>query len=122
MSRSADERGLAAPVVVALAGLLTVLTLLGGVLGRLLVDQRRASSAADLAALAGAGALQLGQEPCAAAGRSARSNDAELLSCTISGERVRVTSAVRVPGSPGLIGLVAGSVSVEATAEAGPVR
>ena len=50
MRRRPTEHGLAAPVVVTLTGLLVVLTVLAGVLGRLVVDQRRASSAADLAA------------------------------------------------------------------------
>ncbi len=122
MSRASDEAGLAAPLVVTLAGLLLVLTLLGGVLGRLLVDQRRVSAAADLAALAGAGALQLGREACAAAGRTARSNDAELVTCTVTGEQVVVTAAVRSSGSPGVFGLVGRWVAIEAVAQAGPVR
>ena len=122
MNRPSDQTGLAAPFVVALTGLLVVLTLLGALLGRLLVDQRRVSAAADLAALAGAGALQLGREPCAAAERTARSNDAELLACTVAGDQVVVTAAVRSYDSPGLFALVGTWVSVEAVAEAGPVR
>ena len=122
MNRRSDERGLAAPLVVTLTGLLLVLTLLAGVLGRLLVDQRRVAAAADLAALAGAGALQLDREPCAAAATTARRNGAELLTCTVSGEQVRVTAAVPSSAAPGLLGLVGRSVSVEAAAEAGPVR
>lgn len=121
MSRSADERGLAAPVVVTLTGLLLVLTLVGGVLGRLLVDQRRVSAAADLAALAGAGAMQVHHDACAAAGRTARSNGAALTSCTVSGEQVAVTASLTSTGMAGLFGLLGRTVAVEADALAGPV-
>ena len=122
MNRQVDERGVAAPLVVTLAGFLVVLALLGGLLGRLLVDQRRVSAAADLAALAGAGAVQLGEEPCAAAGRTARDNGAELSDCRVSGEQVVVTAEVHPSASRGLLRLVGRSVAIEATARAGPVR
>ncbi len=116
-----DERGLAAPAVVTLAGLLLVLALVGGGLGRLLVDQRRVSMAADLAALAGAVALQAGRDPCSAAHETAGRNSAELVTCHVSGDRVAVTAALPSPGMAGLLGLVGRSVSIEAQAVAGPV-
>jgi secretion/DNA translocation related TadE-like protein len=118
--RRRDQRGLAAPLVVTLTGLLMVLTLLGGGLGRLLVDQRRVSSAADLAALAGAAALQRGGSPCAAAQRTGQRNGAEIVSCTVTGEHVVVRAAAESPGLSGVLGFT-GRWSVEADARAGPV-
>jgi secretion/DNA translocation related TadE-like protein len=118
---SRDERGLAAPVVVTLTGMLLVLSLLGAGLCRLLVDQRRAASAADLAALSGASALQHGQDACAAAGETALRNQAALVGCSVAGDRVLVRTAVRSPGTGGLLGLLDDAVPVEAEAHAGPV-
>lgn len=120
--RRGDERGLAAPLVVTLAALLLVLALLAGGLGRLLVDQRRAAVAADLAALAGAGALQLGREPCGSARQTAQANGATVVRCVVSGQEVVVGAAVRSSGFAGLLRWAGRSVSVEAEARAGPVR
>lgn len=103
-----DERGSASMLVVVH---LTVLVLLGCALAAvagLVVDQRRAQSAADLAALAGATSLARGADGCAAAGSSAAANDARLTGCTVSGRDVRVE--VSVPGprwlgrTPSLVG------------------
>jgi secretion/DNA translocation related TadE-like protein len=116
-----DERGVAAPIVVTLIGLLLVLSLLGTGLCRLLVDQRRAASAADLAALAGATALQYGRDACEAAAATAGRNDAELVGCSVAGEEVRVRTAVRSPGPGGLLGALDGVVAIEAEGHAGPV-
>ena len=116
----ADQSGVAAPFVVSLAALVLGLAVLGGGLGRLLVDQRRASSAADLAALAGAGALQRGDDACVAAAGTARRNRAELVSCTVTADQVHVRTAVRLTGMSGLLGLLE-DTSVEADALAGPV-
>ena len=115
-----DQRGVAAPFVVSLAALVLALAVLGGGLGRLLIDQRRASSAADLAALAGAGALQRGEDGCVAAVRTAVRNRAELVSCTVTGDQVQVRAAVQLTGMTGLLRLLEGQ-SVEAVARAGPV-
>lgn len=120
MRRRLDERGLAAPLVVTLTGLLLVVALVGTGLGRLLVDQRRVSAAADLAALAAAGAVQRGQEPCAEAVVVAGRNGSTLKSCAVSGEHVVVRAALRSPAFEGLLGLTGRSVSVEADARAGP--
>jgi secretion/DNA translocation related TadE-like protein len=115
VSRIRDERGFAAPVSVTLAGLLVVVTVLASAMGRLLVDQRRAAAAADLAALAAASAVQLGGHPCEAARTSAESNGARLVRCEVDGERALVESRLT---SPTLLGRV---VQVRATAHAGPV-
>lgn len=119
--RHLDEHGLAAPLVVTLTGLLLVVTLIGGGLGQLLVDQRRVSAAADLAALAGAGAQQRGQSPCRTAALVAGRNGSTLVGCTVSGTEVVVRAAVRSSAFVGLLRLAGRSVSVEADARAGPV-
>ena len=111
---SRGEGGWATPVVVALTGVLVTVTLVAAVLGRLLVEHRQAGVAADLAALAGAVAVQHGGDGCAAAAESARHNGAELLGCVVEGERVRVEAAV---GARELWGR---RIQVRATAHAGP--
>lgn len=75
------------------AGAAVLLVLVTGVLllvGAALAGSSRARTAADLAALAGAGELLRGARgsACATAGTVARDNGAELLSCTVD------------PGSP----------------------
>lgn len=52
---------------------------------------RVAQSAADLAALAGANALQQGEDPCGHAGKVARANRATLRSCAVEGWTVSVS-------------------------------
>jgi secretion/DNA translocation related TadE-like protein len=116
MRRADDERGLAAPVVVTVAGLLVVVTLVAAALGRLLVDHRRVSAAADLAALAGATAVQLGRPPCAAAQRIAADNGVRLAGCTVHGDRVRVHASLTAPTMLDRV------VRLRATAYAGPTE
>ncbi len=93
MSR-ADERGLAAPLVVSLAGVLTFVTLAGAALGRVAVDQRRAAAAGDLAALAGATALQYGRPGCPAARDTAADNGALLARCQEHDDTIQVEVVV----------------------------
>lgn len=109
------EAGAATVVAVTLGCVLVVVTLAATALGRLLVDHRRAAMAADLAALAGAGAVQRGADGCAAAQGNADVNEAQVLTCVVRGEEVRVS--VRV-GSFAVLGQV---VSPRAWARAGPV-
>ena len=73
-----------------LVGVLAFATVLVAALGGVVADQRRVASAADLAALAGAGALQDGADPCAAARSSADRNGARLGWCSVDGEVVTV--------------------------------
>ena len=108
------EAGLAAPLVVALAGVVLLAAIATAALGRLLVDQRRAAAAADLAALAGATALQHGGDGCAAARRTADANGANLTGCSLSGQRIQVSAAL---DSPTLLGRL---VQVRVEAAAGP--
>lgn len=111
---SRGEGGWATPVVVALTGVLLTVTLAAAVLGRLLVEHRRAAVAADLAALAGAVAVQHGLDGCAAATESTHLNGAELLGCTVDGERVLVDTGVAAHELWGR------RIQVRATAHAGP--
>ena len=80
---------------------------------------QQARRAADLAALAGAGAYAAGRDPCAAARVIATSNRAGLVRCRVSGApqafavtvRVSVALHPRVTGGPRAVGAdaVAGS-------------
>jgi len=79
--------------------MLVVLGVVGAVaadLGGLLVAKRRAAAAADLAALAGAGAVQHGNPGCTAAATTAGANQARVLSCRQDGDVVEVEVAVTV--------------------------
>jgi len=78
---------------------LGVLVLVGAALGvttALVRAHRSAQSAADLAALAAAGAVGQRADPCAAAADLALRNDARLTGCAVVGRDVRV--AVEVAG------------------------
>jgi secretion/DNA translocation related TadE-like protein len=108
------EAGLAVPVVVAGIALLATAALVVALLGRLLADQRRAAAAADLAALAGAAAAQFGEEACAAAEDSARSNGARLTWCVVDGDRVQVRATHRS------LAVLGRTLGVSAEAHAGP--
>ncbi|OBJ70762.1 helicase [Mycobacterium sp. 1274756.6] len=93
-----------------------LLTVTGGIacLGSVIVARHRAQAAADLAALAAAGALPAG--PAAACSSAAMVVDrmrATLAGCRV--ENLEVVVAVRVP-----VPLVTGGVVSAATARAGP--
>ncbi|TIC78576.1 Rv3654c family TadE-like protein [Nocardioides sp. GY 10127] len=108
------DRGAAAVVAVALVGVLAVvgygLALVAGVV----VAQRRVETAADLGALAGAGALAQGAAGCAAAGPVVARNGAEVASCTEEGRDVLLVASGRAPGPLGRW------VTLTARARAGP--
>ncbi len=93
---SSSERGAATVLGVSvLAVLLLVGTALAVVAG-MFRAHRVAESAADLAALAAAGALARGEDACATGARIAARNDAVLVDCRTAGWEVWV--AVTVPG------------------------
>lgn len=102
-----DDRGSAAVLVTVLAGALLVLTLAGSVLGGLLVGQRRAASAADLAALAGAEALgpraaaSGSSAACDAVRRVGEANGARLEACHVEGSEILVHLVVEVESPVG---------------------
>jgi secretion/DNA translocation related TadE-like protein len=115
-SRS-GERGTAAVLVLVCLGVLVMVALVLAFQGGVLVAQRRAQAAADLAALAGASALQRRDDGCAAATANAARNGARVSRCRIagvSGQEVVVTVA---RAGPELLGR---SLDVEASARAGP--
>jgi secretion/DNA translocation related TadE-like protein len=107
------ERGSVTPLAVVGISLFVLLSLLGSVVGGALVTLRRAQAAADLAALAGAVALQHGGDACAAAERSARLNHTRLSQCRLEGQVV----AVRVIGVSPLLGR---ELMIHGDARAGP--
>lgn len=111
-----DERGSATVWVLALAGLLAVLGAAVVLVGAALVARHRATTAADLAALAGAGRAVLGDpDPCLAAARIAAANDGVADRCTLRpGAVVEVQVHVTVRLGP------VGGFHAGARARAGP--
>lgn len=95
--RPRDDAGAVTLLVVALAGLLLLIGSALGVVAAMVVAHRSAQAAADLAAIAGATALQRGRDPCAAAGEIAGHNGASLRSCEVSGRDVLVDVVVAGP-------------------------
>jgi secretion/DNA translocation related TadE-like protein len=92
-----DERGAVTVLAVAMLGVLLLLTAALAVGEAMIVAHRRAQSAADLAALAGAQAIQQAQDACAAASAVAAANGAELTGCAVETYEVRVTARVSGP-------------------------
>jgi secretion/DNA translocation related TadE-like protein len=110
-----DQRGSATVHAAWLVGLLTTVALLATAVGSVLVGQRRAAAAADLAALAGAAAVQRGTAGCESAADIAGRNEARLVSCEIVGDvlTVQVSTEVR--------SVFRSSFELRARARAGPV-
>ncbi len=111
---SRDDRGAVTPFVASGLVLTVVVALLVAVVGGALLTQRRAQSAADLAALAAATAVQHGRHACLAAASSADRNGADLVDCEVVGDAVTVLVA-RV--APRMFGR---ELVVRARARAGP--
>lgn len=97
MTTVRDERGAATLLVTACLGLLMLVGCALAVVAAMVTAHRSAQAAADLAALAGAGAIQEGGDACAAAGSVAVANDARLIGCTVAGDDVTVEVKVRGP-------------------------
>ncbi|KRA29802.1 MULTISPECIES: Rv3654c family TadE-like protein [unclassified Nocardioides] len=100
--RAPDQRGAATVLVVAMAGVLLLVGAASGVVAAIVVAHRKAQSAADLAALAGATVLADpgspgARDPCTAAAEVASANGAELSSCVIEGQDVVVEVTVAGP-------------------------
>jgi secretion/DNA translocation related TadE-like protein len=112
--RRPGEQGAATLLVVAAAGLLLFVGLALSGVSAVVVAQRRAQSAADLAALSGATAAADGRDGCTAAAGTARANGAALVSCLDGADDVRVSVRVRASGPAGR------AVDVVAEARAGP--
>lgn len=115
MAEHRDEAGAGTVLAVAMMGLLVTVTVAtAGVVG-VVAGHRRAQSAADLAALAGAATLQSGGDPCRQAAAIAQRNGANLRRCEVEGWEVAVLVAaegVRLPGA---------AMQLEARGRAGPV-
>jgi len=94
--RRRGERGSSLPFAVAVLGTLLFVAAALGVVAAMVAAHRTAQAAADLAALAGARAVQHGADGCVAADRIAAANGAALEACDIAGEDVRVV--VRAAG------------------------
>lgn len=112
--RPHDDRGAATLLVLAMAGVVLFVTSALGVVGGLVVTQRRSQAAADLAALAGAQGLQVGRDACRAAADVAAANGGTLVGCDVSGHEVAVRVRVRGPQAIGR------TFDLTASARAGP--
>jgi secretion/DNA translocation related TadE-like protein len=109
------EQGAGTVLAVAMIGIVVTVTVgTAGAVG-VVAGHRRAQSAADLSALAGATTLQSGGDPCQRADAIAGRNGAELRRCQVDGAEVVVVVArsVRLPGLP---------MDLEARARAGPAE
>ena len=112
-----DQRGAATVLVMPFVGVLALVTVVLAFQGGVLVTQRRVQAAADLAALAGAAALQRGDDGCVAASAVAGRNGARLSDCQVSGTAGRDVVVTVERDGPAVLGR---SVTVEASARAGP--
>jgi secretion/DNA translocation related TadE-like protein len=109
-----DERGAGSVLAVAMMGLLVTVTVASaGVVG-VIGAHRIAQSAADLAALAGAAALQDGGDACAQAADVAARNRATLSGCAVEGWNVSVVVSAHSAALPG------GVLDLRARGRAGP--
>ena len=95
------DRGSVTVLVAAACAALVGVLVLGLYLAAAIIARHRAESAADLAALAGAGAQARTEgEACVVAAGFARANGAELATCEPLGWDIRVTVSVRVDLGP----------------------
>lgn len=114
MRSTRDQSGAATILAVAMMGFLVIVTVAaGGVVG-VVAAHRRAQSAADLSALAGAVALQDGGDACRRAGSVAARNGATMRACEVGDWTVAVVVSreLSLPGS---------SMELDARGRAGPV-
>ena len=113
-ARARDDRGAGSVLAIAMMAVLVTLTVAVGCGVAVVAAHRAAQAAADLAALAAAGALQDGRDACAAASAVATDNRALLRGCRVEDWSVSVVvvSAARLP---------MGRVELPARSRAGPV-
>lgn len=94
------RRGESGAATVAALGVVGLLLLVAGAAAGavgIVVGQRRAQAAADLAALAAASALQQARAPCTAAAVLASRNRVRLTGCRVEGEEVVVSVELDLP-------------------------
>jgi secretion/DNA translocation related TadE-like protein len=114
VSRPRDEAGTGTVLAVAMLGVLVTVTVAAtGVVG-VVATHRTAQAAADLAALAGAAALQDGGDACARAADIADRNRARLSGCQVDGWDVAVVVVAHSAPLPG------GALDLRARGRAGP--
>jgi secretion/DNA translocation related TadE-like protein len=113
VKRRHGEEGVAVVLSLALVAVLAVAAITAGGIGVTIAAHRRAQAAADLGALAGAGAAQTGDDACAAARRVVARNGADLATCAVSGAVIQVEVRVALPG-------LLGDGEVRARSRAGP--
>jgi secretion/DNA translocation related TadE-like protein len=118
MTNARSERGAATFVMLGVLAVVISLAVAGMLVGAYVVAIHRARAGADLAALSGAAAFELGGAACRTAGRTASENRVELVTCDQVGDQLDfvVTARVRVPIGRSMPGLPR---SVEAIAYAG---
>jgi len=109
------EDGVAVVMALGLMALLMLLAYLGGGAVALFAAHRQVQTAADLAALAGANALQSGGAPCEVAHQVAVRNGGELLHCVVQDSTILLVVERPVPA-------LLGGRKVHARARAGPVE
>lgn len=113
MTRPQDEDGVATVVALAMIAVLVFVAIASAGAVGLVLAQRRAQGAADLAALAAAQALLAGNDPCGAGRLIAERHDVSLHDCAVAGTAVLLTVEVALPKA------FAGR-TVRARARAGP--
>lgn len=113
MTRRAGEDGVTVVIGAALSGLAVLVAVAVAAGIGVIVAQRRAQSAADLAALAGAAAWLRGEDGCAASERIAHAHRSRVTSCGIVADGLALTAEVALGGP------FAGA-TVSARARAGP--
>jgi secretion/DNA translocation related TadE-like protein len=111
-----SQRGSATVLGTVLVGVLATVTVLVVVVGAAVVDQRRVQAAADLGALAGAAAVQRGEDGCPAVAALVRRNGARLTACVVQGQEVLVRTSRRTAL------LLGHRFTVTSAARAGPQR
>jgi secretion/DNA translocation related TadE-like protein len=114
VSRGSRERGAATVLATAFLGLLLLVGTALGVVVAMVAAHRQAQAAADLAALAAAGALQRGHDACGAAAHVAAANGTSLQDCLVDGTAVTVSVVATGPRFLGQTG------DLDARARAGP--
>ena len=92
---TADDRGAATVLALALVHLLLLLGLVGAIVGSVAVARARVAGVADLAALA---AAQSYDDPCSDARSVAEANGMAAVSCTTDGADIVVEVATAAPG------------------------
>lgn len=95
--RGSGELGSASVLGVQVIAMLAVVTLVCCGAAALVAAHRRAQTAADLGALAGATAIQQGAAACPAVARVVVGNHARLRACVVTGQTVQISVLVRTP-------------------------